>query len=186
VTVPEDDWLEEVRRVAAFRMAMRRFERTTERAARFAGITPRQHLLLLAVVGMAEEGKGASVSELAEHLQIAQSTATGLVDRAVAAGLVERTSARADARFVYVVPTPRGLAALRTVVRRLDAEREALVAAAEELRAQLAPSRRGRGSAPRAPTAAGVARPCQRRRSGTRPDRLRVAAARRRAQRSRR
>jgi DNA-binding MarR family transcriptional regulator len=136
--VTDDEWLEEVRRVAAFRVALRRFERTTERAARLAGITPRQYLLLLAVVGAPARRAGATVTELAEALQIAQSTVTGLIDRAEAAGLVERTSTEGDARYVHVVATERGVAALRGTMTTLDADREAVAGAAEELRAHLA------------------------------------------------
>ena len=129
-------WLDEVRRVAAFRVALRRFERMTERAARAAGLTPRQFLLLLAVVGSRSPG-GVGVGDLVEQLQLAQSTTSGLVDRAESAGLVSRASDSADARFVHVTATVRGLEALRQVVQALDEEREAVAGAAAELRSHL-------------------------------------------------
>ena len=128
--------LDEVRRVAAFRAALRRFERMTEQAARAADVTPRQYLLLLAVVGSGDPD-GVPVGDLAEGLQLAQSTTSGLVDRAEAAGLVSRSSAQRDARFVRVSATERGLEALRQVMTGLDEGREAVAEAAAELRGHL-------------------------------------------------
>jgi DNA-binding MarR family transcriptional regulator len=130
------EWLDEVRRVAAFRAALRRFERMTEQAARAAGITPRQHFLLLAVVGSGERG-GVPVGDIADMLQLAQSTTSGLVDRAEAAGLVSRGSTDGDARFVRVSATEAGLEALRHAMAALDAERGAVADAAAELRLHL-------------------------------------------------
>jgi len=132
------EWFDEVRRVAAFRAALRRFERMTEQAARAANVTPRQYFLLLAVVGSSDPG-GVPIGELAEGLQLAQSTTSGLVDRAEAAGLVSRRSADGDARFVRVAATEAGLDALRQTMAALDEEREAVAGAASELRAHLGP-----------------------------------------------
>ena len=131
--------LDEVRRVAAFRAALRRFERMTEQAARAADVTPRQYLLLLAVVGSGDPD-GVPVGDLAEGLQLAQSTTSGLVDRAEAAGLVSRSSARGDARFVRVSATERGLEALHQTMTALDDGREAVAEAAAELRLHLVAS----------------------------------------------
>ena len=128
--------LDEVRRVAAFRAALRRFERMTEQAARAAGVTPRQYFLLLAVVGSGDPD-GVAVGDLAGDLQLAQSTTSGLVDRAEAAGLVSRGSAQGDARFVRVSATERGLGALRQAMTALDEERETVAEAAAELRLHL-------------------------------------------------
>ena len=130
------EWFDEVRRVAAFRAALRRFERMTEQAARAAGVTPRQYFLLLAVVGSGDRD-GVAVGDLAEGLQLAQSTTSGLVDRAEAAGLVSRGSADGDGRFVRVSATEAGLEALRQAMSALDAEREAVADAAAELRQHL-------------------------------------------------
>jgi DNA-binding MarR family transcriptional regulator len=130
------EWFDEVGRVAAFRAALRRFERMTEQAARAVGVTPRQYFLLLAVVGSGDRD-GVAVGDLAEGLQLAQSTTSGLVDRAEAAGLVSRGSAAGDARFVRVSATKAGLEALRQAMSALDAEREAVADAAAELRQHL-------------------------------------------------
>src|SRR5213079_1141018 len=99
---------EEVARVAEFRSALRRFLRTTERNSRAAGLTPQRYLLLLMVKG-AEDGSGRStVTELAERLQLAQSTVTELVRRAEEAGLVEREASAVDARVAHLRLTPEG------------------------------------------------------------------------------
>jgi DNA-binding MarR family transcriptional regulator len=135
---PDDAWLDDVRRVAAFRAALRRLERRTERAARAVGATPRQYLLLLAVVGGASGPRRMTVNELATDLQLAQSTVTGLIDRAEQAGLVRRVAAAGDARFVHVVATDRGHEVLRSAMRELEVDREQVALAAAELRAQLA------------------------------------------------
>src|SRR2546421_1934829 len=99
---------EEVARVAEFRSALRRFLRTTERNSRAAGLTPQRYLLLLMVKG-AEDGSGRStVTELAERLQLAQSTVTELVRRAEEVGLLERERSPDDGRIAFLRLTPEG------------------------------------------------------------------------------
>ena len=58
------------------------------------------------------------ISHFAEALEIPRSTATGVVDRLVERGLIERAFDAADRRTINVGVTPRGLAALedRTLV----------------------------------------------------------------------
>src|SRR4051812_30465908 len=74
----------------AFRYSLRRFLRFSEEGARAAGLTAQQHQLLLAVKG--QPGRDwASVTDLAESLQIRHHAAVGLVDRCVRADLVERS-----------------------------------------------------------------------------------------------
>jgi DNA-binding MarR family transcriptional regulator len=131
--------LEDVRRIAEFRSALRRFERTTELAAQAAGLTPRQYALLLAVEGSPDGSGRATIGELAERLQLAQSTITGLVDRAQASGLVTREPGRNDGRVVCVVVTDEGRERLAQAIASLDADREAVAEAA----AALAPHLRG-------------------------------------------
>lgn len=58
-----------------------------------------------------------AMSELAGHLGIDRSSATGLVDRAERRGLVERVTSTSDARVTTVRPTPAG----REVGRRAAA-----------------------------------------------------------------
>jgi DNA-binding MarR family transcriptional regulator len=129
--------LEDVQQIASFRVALRRFERTTELAAQASGLTPRQYALLLAVEGAPEGTRLATIGELADRLQLAQSTITGLVDRAAASGLVTRKPGRNDGRVVCVEVTPRGRERLEQAIAALDADREAVAAAAAALRPHL-------------------------------------------------
>ena len=118
---------EEVARVAEFRAALRRFLRTTERNARSAGLTPQRYLLLLMVKG-AEDGSGRStVTELAERLQLAQSTVTELVRRAEEVGLLERERSPDDGRIAFLRLTPEGERRLERAFTTNEAERQALL-----------------------------------------------------------
>jgi DNA-binding MarR family transcriptional regulator len=129
--------IEEIQRVAIFRAALRRFERTTEHAVRRVGLTPRQYLLLLAIEGSPGGDRRARISELAEVLQLAPSTTSELVDRASAAGFVRRTTAAHDGRVVSVSLTTTGRRLLDRAMTALDAERDAVAAAAAALRTHL-------------------------------------------------
>src|SRR3954463_2230174 len=88
--------------VAEFRAALRRFMRTTERNARSAGLTPQRYLLLLMIKGAADGSERSTVTELAQRLQLAQSTVTELVRRAEENGLIERERSSADGRIAYL------------------------------------------------------------------------------------
>ena len=89
------------------RCELRRFTRYVEDAARAAGITPAQHQLLLAVRGT-QDPDGPRIRDLANLLFIAHHSTVELVDRTVAAGLVERHTDRRDQRVVRVRLTERG------------------------------------------------------------------------------
>jgi DNA-binding MarR family transcriptional regulator len=130
--------LPELQRIAAFREALRRLERTTERASRAVGVTPRQYQLLLAVAGAPDGSGAASVGDLASRLHLAQNTVSGLLERAEAAGLVSRSSSSADGRVVRVELTPSGRRALEATMRLLDEDRRAVAEAADALLRQLA------------------------------------------------
>ena len=78
----------EVARVADFRAALRAFLRKSERNARQSGLTPQRYLLLLMIKGAPDGSEQSTVTELAERLQLAQSTVTELVRRAEETGLV--------------------------------------------------------------------------------------------------
>ena len=99
------------RTLTAFRHSLRVFLRFSEDAARAVGLTPAQHQLLLAVRGHGGEGAPA-IGDVAELLQLRHHSAVELVDRAVAAGLVERRDDPADARRHLLVLTPDGDAKL--------------------------------------------------------------------------
>jgi DNA-binding MarR family transcriptional regulator len=129
--------LAEVQRVAAFRAALRHFERTTEVVVRRVGLTPRQYLLLLAVEGAPDGSRTGHIGELAEALGLAPSTISGLVDRAAAAGLVRRATADHDGRVVRVSLTRAGRDRLEQAMAGLDAERDVVARAGYSLRAHL-------------------------------------------------
>jgi DNA-binding MarR family transcriptional regulator len=100
------------RALAEFRYRIRRFLHFSERAARTAGMEPRQHQLLLAVKGL-PVGQEASVGALAERLQLKHNSAVGLVDRLEEKGLVRRERSARDRRQVLVTLTEAGEALLR-------------------------------------------------------------------------
>src|SRR5436190_20950973 len=88
--------------VAEFRAALRAFLRRTERIARQSGLTPQRYLLLLMVKGAPDGAERSTVTELAERMQLAQSTVTELVSRAEEAGLIGREQSRDDARVAHL------------------------------------------------------------------------------------
>jgi DNA-binding MarR family transcriptional regulator len=125
--------LEDVQRVASFRVALRSFQRGTERVARGAGLTPQWYLLLLLVKG-SEQGTGqATVGELAKRMQLAQSTVTELVNRAERAGLVRRTASTLDGRVAHIALSRDGEERFAAAFRALAHERRALRKAVAEL-----------------------------------------------------
>ncbi|HYG99943.1 MAG TPA: MarR family transcriptional regulator [Terriglobales bacterium] len=98
--------------LAEFRYKIRRFLRFSERAARAAGVEPQQHQLMLAVKGIPEDTQ-ATISELAERLQIQHHSTVELVDRLVNRGLVTRKRGSEDRRQVLVQLTAKGERLLR-------------------------------------------------------------------------
>jgi DNA-binding MarR family transcriptional regulator len=98
--VGEDDLSDaDYQRLLAFRDGLRRFLRWSEEQARAVGLTPAQHQLLLAVRGH-DDPLGPTIADVAEHLLLRHHSAVELVDRAQAAGLVERRPDRRDQRVV--------------------------------------------------------------------------------------
>ena len=102
---------EEYEAIAAFRYAIRRFVRFSEQAARREGITPQQHQLLLAIKGFPAR-EHATVSELAERLQMRQHSMVGLIDRTEVQELVRRQPGTVDRRQVFIHLTEAGEAML--------------------------------------------------------------------------
>ena len=112
--------------VAEFRAALRRFMRVSERNARGAGLTPQRYLLLLMINGAPNGSEQSTVTELAERLQLAQSTVTELVGRAEENGLVERERSTDDGRIAHLRLTPEGERRLADSFTSNSAERSAL------------------------------------------------------------
>ena len=90
-----------------FRYQIRRFIRYSERVAREAGIEPQQHQLLLAIKGL-PAGNDATISNLAERLQIQHHSTVELVDRLEERGMVVRSRDENDLRRVLVKLTSQG------------------------------------------------------------------------------
>ena len=120
-------------RVAEFRAALRRFLRTSERTARASGLTPQRYLLLLMVKGAPDGSEQSTVTELAERLQLAQSTVTELVSRAEEVGLIEREPSSADGRVAHLRLTEEGERRLAKSFSSLGAERTQLREAVSHL-----------------------------------------------------
>ncbi len=125
--------LEQVAGVAEFRSALRRFLRRNEQIARAAGLTPQRHLLLLMIKGAPDGSEQSTVTELAERLQLAQSTVTELVGRAEDAGLVERESSAEDGRVALLRLSAEGERRFARSFTSLEPERLALRAAFAQL-----------------------------------------------------
>jgi len=98
--------------LAEFRHQIRRFLRFSERAAREAGLEPRQHQLLLALKGLPANVRP-KIAEVAERLQIQHHSAVELVNRLEAAGFVRRQRGSEDRREVHLQLTPKGEKVLR-------------------------------------------------------------------------
>jgi DNA-binding MarR family transcriptional regulator len=92
---------------AAFRYALRQFLRISERHARAAGITPQQHLLLLAVRGHPSYPR-VTITEIAEYLQSRHNGASLLIERAVQRDLLVRDEDPSDGRRTLVSLTRKG------------------------------------------------------------------------------
>ena len=91
----------------AFRTALRRFNRWSEGQARGVGLTHAQHQLLLAVKGHADE-RGPTIGDVASYLLLRHHSAVELINRAQAAGFVERQRDADDARVVRLRLTEQG------------------------------------------------------------------------------
>lgn len=101
---------------ADFRAALRRFLRFSEDQARDHGLTPQQHLLLLAVRGHASY-PNVSIGDVATALQIRHHSASLLVDRCVKRGLLDRREDPDDRRRALVSLTPQGQECLDAMTR---------------------------------------------------------------------
>lgn len=92
-------------RLLAFRDGLRRFQHWSEEQAKAVGLTGAQHQLLLAIRG---HGEIPSIRDVADHLLLRHHSVVELVDRAVAAGLVERVADADDQRIVRLRLTATG------------------------------------------------------------------------------
>jgi DNA-binding MarR family transcriptional regulator len=109
------------RALADFRYEIRRFLNFSERAARAAGVEPRQHQALLAIKGL-PRGREATVGSLAERLQIRHHSAVELATRLERKKLIRRSRNNADRRQVLLHLTRRGERLLRNLSQSHRAE----------------------------------------------------------------
>lgn len=107
--------------LAEFRHQLERFLRRRRRAAREAGLQPKQYQLMLAVKG-ASSRHAPTVGELAERLQIQNHSVVELVDRLEKRKYIERQRDQADRRVVHLILTSAGEAVLRKLVAASLAE----------------------------------------------------------------
>jgi DNA-binding MarR family transcriptional regulator len=94
-------------RLAAFRYALRRFQRFSEGAATAAGLTAQHYLALLAIEGFPGRNE-ITIKELAERLQLEHHSVVGLVDRLARDGMLLRKPSVEDKRCVLVRLTAKG------------------------------------------------------------------------------
>jgi DNA-binding MarR family transcriptional regulator len=111
----------------AFRDQLRRFLHWSEQQSIEHGVTPAHYQLLLAVRGHPDGAP--TIGDVAEHLLLRHNSVVGLIDRAVAAGLVERYPDPRSQRVVRLRLTALGARKLRVLaalhlaeVRRLRRE----------------------------------------------------------------
>lgn len=108
---PTQDQLE---RLAQLRAGLRRYLAWAEERAREHATTPAQFQLVLAVSAHPDP-RGPALTELAGTLQLRHHSVVGLVDRTVAAGLVQRTRDAERPSRVHVALTERGTQLLQTL-----------------------------------------------------------------------
>lgn len=94
-------------RLLELQTGLRRFLRWSEEQALATGVTPAQQELLLAVRGHADR-RGPTIGDVSRYLMRRSHTTVSLVDRAVAAGLLERRGDREDQRVVRLALTTSG------------------------------------------------------------------------------
>lgn len=96
--------------LASFRHAIRRFQAFSEACAAEVGLTPQQHQALLAIRAAGPDE--ATVGYVAERLILKPHSATGLVSRLEALGLVTRRTAASDRRRALLCLSDRAYALL--------------------------------------------------------------------------
>ena len=104
--------LKEYRALAEIRYQIRCFLHFSDQIARTAGIESQQHQVMLALKGL-PKGKQATISYLAERLQLQHHSMVELIDRLVERDFVQRRRDEVDQRRVIVALTPHGEEVLR-------------------------------------------------------------------------
>jgi DNA-binding MarR family transcriptional regulator len=105
-----------IKALADFRYALRRFVSFSAEAAREAGVSPQQHQALLALKACPQDME-VTVGELAARLCIRHHSAVGLVNRLAARNFVRRVRSSTDRRHVHLELTSYG----NSLIARLSA-----------------------------------------------------------------
>ncbi len=103
--------LQDIQALGEFRYHIRRFLRASEELLKSAGLKPQQYQLMLQI--KAADGHPATISYIAERLQIQHHSTVELADRLGEKGLIRRKRAGDDRRLVLLELTPRGEKILR-------------------------------------------------------------------------
>lgn len=101
-------------RLLDFRTRLRRFDQWSRAAATEHGLTHAQHQLLLAIRGHRGDA-GPTIGDVAEALLVKHHTASELVDRTQAQGLVVRVRDEDDNRRVLLRLTAKGQQVLQAL-----------------------------------------------------------------------
>jgi DNA-binding MarR family transcriptional regulator len=104
----------EYRALSEFRQSIHDYLDFSDRAAKAAGIEPRQYQLMLAIKGLPSEVEP-SVGMLAQYLRVRHHSAVELINRAGQNGFVERERS-ANGRYVLVKLTEEGNRVLEQAV----------------------------------------------------------------------
>ena len=119
-------------RLLEFRVTLRRFQRWSEDQAQAEGLTHVQHQLLVSIKGH-HGNQPPTIGDLAGYLMLRPHSTVELVDRAEAAGLVERTPDADDGRVVRVRLTGAGDRVLNKLTRAHLERLHELAAVLDEL-----------------------------------------------------
>ncbi len=103
-----------LKNLAEFWYHLRNFLRFSEEAASRCGLQPQQHQLLLQIVG-APKGVVATIAYVAERLGLRHHSVVQLSKRCEEAGLITRTHAEDDRRWVVLQLTVEGQKILDTL-----------------------------------------------------------------------
>jgi DNA-binding MarR family transcriptional regulator len=134
VSAPEPIPVDRFQEAAELRRRLRSFLSHADATVRGCGLTPQRYLLLLAIKGAPDGSQSRTVGDLAGDLGLAQSSATELVDRAAAAGLVERGDSPDDGRVVWLRLSEHGEQRLAEAFVALHEERHHLLAQLDHAR----------------------------------------------------
>lgn len=132
-------------RLLDLRTGLRRFLQWSEHTAKASGLTPAQHQLLLAIAGHPDPA-GPAIGDVAGYLMLRPHSASELVDRASAAGLVTRRPDEHNHSIIRLALTQAGLEKLDRLTETHIQELQQLAPAMRNLWQALEPVANGAAS----------------------------------------